>query len=183
MRKVVVSTYVTLDGAIDEPQHWPGQYFDDDALAFARKLVFAADDLVMGRRTYEGFSEAWPSRGGNFADRINAMPKHVASRTLSGELPWSNARVIEGDVVDAVRALKEGDGGDILMYGTGPVAEALLAAGLLDEHHSWVHPIIWGKPGPRLFDGGLDTTELALAGTQTFGAGIVVLTHAPAAAA
>jgi dihydrofolate reductase len=182
MRKLVVSTYVTLDGAIDDPHHWSFDFFDDDAAKLAHDLLFGADALLMGRKTYEGFAESWPGRGGEFADRFNALPKHVASTTLSGALPWNNARVLEGDLVTAVGELKRQDGADLLMYGTGPVAETLLAAGLLDEHHAWIHPVIWGKPGTRLFAGGLETTKLELAGTRTLGSGVVVLTHKPAAA-
>jgi len=118
MRKLVESTFVTLDGSISEPQRWSPPYWDDEHAAYASKLLFAADALVLGRATYEGFVEAWPSRSGDpYSDRINAMPKYVASRTLR-EAEW-NATIIDGDVTEAIAALKREDGGDLLKFGTG----------------------------------------------------------------
>jgi dihydrofolate reductase len=131
MRKLVESTFVTLDGVISDPGVWGAPYWDDEHNAYARKLLFAADALLLGRETYEGFAQAWPSRSGDeYTDRINAMPKHVASTTLKqGE--W-NSTVIEGDVADAVAELKAQPGEDILKFGTGVLDHTLIEHGLVD---------------------------------------------------
>jgi dihydrofolate reductase len=171
MRKLVESTFVTLDGVINDPQNWGPPYWDDEFGAYAAGLLFAADALVLGRATYEGFAEAWPQRSGDeFTDRINAMPKHVASRTLTATT-W-NASIIDGDGVEGVAALKQEDGGDLLKYGTGEFSAGLLRAGLVDELHLWVFPVVAGG-GQRLLDGA-DLTHLKLRDSTTFASGIVV---------
>ena len=176
MGKLVESTFVTLDGVISDPQEWSPPYWDEEHMAYAEKLLEPADALVLGRVTYEGFAQAWSARAGNpLADRLNAMPKHVASRTLT-ETTW-NASLIEGDLAAGVAALKEQDGGDLLKYGTGEVDKALLDAGLLDELHLWVFPVVAGG-GDRLLDG-IDTTHLELVDTSVFSSGIVVHVLAP----
>jgi dihydrofolate reductase len=104
VKKLVESTFVTLDGVISAPQEWSPPYWDEEHAAYAHKLLFSADALLLGRATYEGFAEAWPARSGDeYTDRINAMPKHVASRTLT-EATW-NATVIDGDVAVEVAKL------------------------------------------------------------------------------
>ena len=176
MRKLVESTFMTLDGVISRPQDWSGPYWDDEHTGYAEKLLEPADALLLGRETYEVFAASWPERGGAYAERLNAMPKHVASRTLT-ETTW-NATLIEGDAAEGVAALKEQDGGDILKYGTGELDKALAARQLVDEFHFWVFPVVAGQ-GDRLFDG-LDLTTLKLVETDRFASGIVVLvyTHA-----
>ena len=173
MRKLVESTFMTLDGVISRPQDWSPPYWDDEHTAYAGKLLDPADALLLGRDTYEGFAAAWPGRPGEYADKINAMPKHVASRTLT-ETTW-NASLIEGDVAEAVEALKDQDGGDIIKYGTGELDRALVENQLVDEFHFWVFPVVVGK-GDRLFDG-LDLTSLKLVDTSRFESGIVVLVY------
>jgi len=107
-RKLIESTFITLDGVISNPHHWGPPYWDDDHHAYAQGMMATADELLLGRETYEGFAQAWPERSGDpYTDKINAMPKHVASRTLT-EATW-NASIIEGDVVEAVTALKARD--------------------------------------------------------------------------
>jgi dihydrofolate reductase len=176
MRKLVESTFVTLDGVISEPQSWSPPYWDDDHFAYSRKLLFAADALLLGRETYEGFAQAWPERSGDeFTDRMNSIPKHVASRTLS-EATW-NATIIQGDVAAAVAELKQEPGESILKYGTGELDRTLLEHGLLDELHFWVFPVLAGS-GQRLIEG-IETTHLKLVETTRFGSGIVVLTYTP----
>ena len=139
-------------------------------------MLFAADALLLGRETYEGFAAAWPQRSGDaYTDRINSLPKHVASRTLK-EATW-NATVIEGDVANAVAELKHRPGADILKFGTGELDRTLLAHGLLDELHLWVFPVLAGG-GRRPLDG-LDPTHLELVRSRTFRSGIVVHVCAP----
>lgn len=176
MRKLVESTFVTLDGVIGDPQVWSPPYWDAEHTAYASKLMEPADALVLGRATYEGFAQAWPERSGDpYTDKINAMPKHVASRSLT-DATW-NASIIEGDAVGGVAALKEGSGGDLLKFGTGGFSRALIEADLIDELHLWVFPVVAGG-GIRLLDG-IDTTHLTLLDSTTFASGIVVHTLGP----
>lgn len=178
MRKLIESTFVTLDGVISDPHHYGPPYWDDEHNAYGAKLMDSTDALVLGRATYEGFAAVWPTRGGDpFTDKINAMPKYVASRTLT-ETTW-NASVLEGDAVQAVAELKQQPGGNLLKYGTGEFSRDLMAAGLLDELHLWVFPVIAGK-GDRLLDGLMDLTHLELTDSTTFSSGIVVHALAPA---
>ena len=181
MRRIVVSTYVSLDGIYMDPTEWSMPYFDDAAGEYLDKLMRDADALLMGRVTYEGFAEAWTARDGDIADQFNSMPKYVASRTLSAPLSWSNSHLVEGELVDYVAKLKEEGDGTILMYGTGPVSIALMNAGLVDEHHSWIHPVVWGGDEPRLFGSGLERFSFELTGTTTTPSGIVILAHRPLA--
>jgi dihydrofolate reductase len=176
MRKLVESTFVTLDGVIENPHHWSPPYWDDEHTAYAGKLLFASDALLLGRATYEGFAQAWPARSGDeYTDKINAMPKHVASRTLT-EATW-NATIIEGDVAEAVALLKDEVGDNLLKFGTGELDRTLLEHGLLDELHFWIFPVLAGS-GQRLMDG-VDVTHLELIDSTRFGSGIVVNTYAP----
>lgn len=176
MRKLVESTFVTLDGVIEAPQEWSPPYWDDEHAAYAGKLLFAADALLLGRATYEAFAQAWPSRSGDeYSDRINAMPKHVASRSLT-ETGW-NATVLEGELAAEVAALKEQPGADLLKFGSGEVDRTLVAHGLLDELHLWIFPVIAGR-GQRLVEG-IGTTHLELVDTTRFASGIVVNVYSP----
>lgn len=176
MRKLIESTFVTLDGVIEDPQNWGPPYWDDEHSAYSQKLMSKADALVLGRKTYEGFAESWPQRSGDaFTDKINSMPKHVATTTLT-ELTW-NATPIAGDAAEGVAKLKDQPGGDLLKYGTGEFDRALIEHKLVDEYHFWVFPAFAGS-GARLFDG-FDLTHLKLLDTSTFKSGIVVHVLAP----
>jgi dihydrofolate reductase len=178
MRKLVESTFVSLDGTISEPQRWSPPYWDDEHAGYASNLLFSSDALLLGRKTYEGFSQAWPQRSGDpFTDRINSMPKFVASRTLK-ETTW-NSSVIGEDLVGEVTKLKQQPGQNLLKYGTGELSQALLKANLVDEYHFWIFPVIAGT-GDRLF-GGLDVTHLKLVDTTRFNSGIVVMKYVPQA--
>ena len=177
-RKLIESTFVTLDGVIGDPQIWGPPYWDDEHAAYAAKLLDNVDTLLLGRVTYEVFSVAWPQRAGDpFADRLNAMPKYVASRTLR-DASW-NASILDGDVAARVADLKASDGQDILKYGTGELDRTLLGHDLIDELHLWMFPVIAGG-GQRLLDD-VETTHLELVDTTRFRSGIVVLTYTPKA--
>jgi dihydrofolate reductase len=187
MRKIIESTFVSLDGIIDdtrpstasraEPQNWGQPYWDDDHNGYSGRLLTEADALLLGRVTYEGFADAWSQRDGEAADRMNSLPKYVASRTLT-ETTW-NATLLEGDVAEAVAGLKEQQGGTILKWGTGELDRTLVEHGLVDEFHFWYFPVIVGA-GKHLFEGaGFDTTHLQLADITRFDSGIAVHVYVP----
>jgi dihydrofolate reductase len=179
MRKLIESTFVTLDGVLSDPQKWGPPYWDDEHHQHAHRLLFDADALVLGRETYEGFAQAWPSRAGadDYANRINELPKHVASTTLSdSDMSW-NATLLEGDVAESVAELKAMPGQNLLKFGTGEFDRTLLEHKLVDEYHLWIFPVFVGS-GQRIFDG-MDTTHLRLVETTPFKSGIIVAVYAP----
>lgn len=169
------STFVSLDGVVNHMDRWHFDYMDQESDALALDQIRAATAMVMGRHTYEVYATAWPGRDGTYADAINAIPKHVASTTLT-EPTWHNTTVLTGDLVESVRALRDHDGASILMHGYGPVAKTLLQADLLSELHLWVHPHLAGIGGPNdlLIQQGLNK-KLKLAEVRTFDSGVVVL--------
>jgi dihydrofolate reductase len=190
VRKVIVSTYVTLDGIMQDPggvgeiEHggWSMPFFNDEAERYANDLLFSCDALLVGRLTYEGFAAAWPSMEeveGDFAVRMNAMPKHVASTTLSEPLEWNNSSLIKGDVAEEVAKLKQQEGQDILIYGSAALMRTLMEHELIDDFRLWVHPVVLGE-GKRLFPEGIEKTDLKLLDTMTFDSGVVVLALGPA---
>jgi dihydrofolate reductase len=151
MRRIINSTFITLDGAVENPHLWPSLGPSGEALGFQiqDEQLQECDALIMGRRTYDSFAAAWPARAGNsVADRLNSMPKYVASTTLR-EAHWNNTTVIGHDLVGAITRLKQQPGKGILQYGLGPVSFAMLDHGLLDELRLWMHPLLLGREGPR----------------------------------
>jgi dihydrofolate reductase len=179
MRKIINSTYISLDGAIENPQDWPaGRPDDGTAGQIQTDLLFACDAVLMGRRTYEGFAPVWAARSGDpYSDRINSMDKYVVSTTLTGP-EWTNTEVIADDVIARIGALKQQPGQDIVQYGFGQLSFALLAHGLLDEVRLWVHPLFVGRGGPGdLLYRDCDLTEFELVGAQPLTSGIVVLSY------
>jgi dihydrofolate reductase len=178
MRKLKLALYVSLDGVVEEPS-WTGPFWNDELADLQAAYLYSSDALVLGRVTYEGFAAAWPSMEestGDFGGKMNSMPKHVASRTLS-EAEW-NATIMEGDVADAVAKLKSEDGGDLLVYGSGDLVDELTRHRLIDEYRLMVHPVIVGK-GKKLFQGLDETVDLKLADTVTTDTGVAVLTYTP----
>ncbi|MEV0612725.1 dihydrofolate reductase family protein [Nonomuraea sp. NPDC050404] len=178
MRKLVESTFITIDGVISDPHVWGPPYWDEEHNNYSAGLLFGSDALLLGRETYEGFAEAWGSRSGDpYTDKMNSMPKYVASTTLKQADAW-NGNLIEGDVATAVTKLKEQPGENILKYGTGQLDRTLIQHKLVDEYHFWVFPTIAGS-GQRLLDGVVDVTHLDLLETTRFKSGIIVLTYGP----
>jgi len=187
VRKIIVSTYVTLDGVI-QPIDWSAQSQDPASIEergrYARDLLFSADALLMGRGTYEIFAEAWPTRtsadddpgAAGVTDRINSLPKYVASTTLKEPLSW-NATLLGEDVPKEIAKLKEQPGKNIVMYGCGQLAKTLIEHDLADEFRFWVYPVVRGR-GTRLFEDAINT-DLELVDTRAFGGGFVVLTCRP----
>ena len=175
MRKLKLAMYVSLDGVVENPA-WTGPFWNDELAKLQDDYLFASDALVLGRVTYEGFAAAWPSMEeatGDFGVRMNTMPKHVASRTLR-DAEW-NATILEGELGPAVAALKGGDGGDLLIYGSGDVVDQLTRDGLIDEYRLMVHPVLVGT-GKKLFEHAGETS-LRLADTITTATGVAVLTY------
>lgn len=179
MRKIINSTYITLDGVIENPQDWPDLGSGDHTgHAIQKDLLFACDAVLMGRRTYDGFAPVWTARTGDeFGDRINSMTKYVVSSTLHNP-EWNNTTVIGGDVVTEIRRLKQRPGQDIVQYGFGQLSYTLMEHGLLDELRLWVHPFFVGtaqpqdllfRPGPQSMFDLIDTTTLK--------SGVIILTY------
>ena len=186
MRKIIVSVYTTLDGVMEAPEKWSGQFWNEEHGHYARDLLFTSDGLLMGRETYDVFAASWPFRtaaddgpgAAGFVDRINHLPKFVASTTLKEPLAWNNSHLLTEPVAEAVSTLKQQPGQNILMYGAGPLAHALIQHGLLDELRVWVHPLVWGN-GVRLFNSANGLPALRLVETRTFSSGVVVLSYQP----
>jgi dihydrofolate reductase len=177
MRRIINSTYISLDGVIEEPHLWPSSGSSEGrGDEIQTELLLACDALIMGRRTYEGFAPVWPTRSGDPAgDHINAMPKYVVSSTLR-DPEWTNTTVIADDPVGAIRALKERPGKDIVQYGFGRLTHALLEADLLDELRLWFHPLLVGKGGAdHLLYRDSRLTQFELVDHTALANGIVIL--------
>jgi dihydrofolate reductase len=188
MRKVVASEFVSLDGVMEDPS-WEAPFRGEEQERFKFAELSAADAILLGRKTYEGFASAWPemmehyegprrAELAEYADMMNGYPKHVVSTTLE-ETGWNNSTIIKGNVAEEVSKLKEQPGKDLLVFGSADLVNALMRHGLIDEYRLIVFPIVVGA-GKRLFADGLDTTVLKLVETKTFGSGAVVLTYRPA---
>jgi dihydrofolate reductase len=177
MRKVIVQTEITLDAVQDNPQNWAFDFHNDEVAQYMRDQLFASDTLVMGRVTYEAFAEVWPTRAGTdeIADRINNLPKFVASRTLQAPLKW-NATLLK-DVVQEIAQLKQQPGQNILQYGTGELTRTLMQHGLIDELHYLVFPVVVGD-GQRTLEQ-LDKTTLKFLQSKSFSTGVVALHYQP----
>ncbi|GAA0899969.1 dihydrofolate reductase family protein [Pseudonocardia zijingensis] len=190
MRKLVVGTFVTLDGVVQAPGApdedtdggftnggWTVPLFDDELGQRMVELTERSDALLLGRRTYEGFAAAWPLVGDEdpIAAKLNRMPKYVVSRTL--ERPdWANTTVLSGDVAEEVAKLKEQPGGEIHVSGSGTLIQTLLRHDLVDEFVLVVFPVLVG-PGKRLFGEGTGPGALELVGTVTTPPGVAMSTY------
>ena len=139
----------------------------------------ASEAILLGRRTYEGFAQAWPSREGEFADRFNAMPKYVVSSTLKNP-DWGDSTVLTGDLAEAVAKLRGQHDGDVVVHGSVQLAQALLANDLVDELRLMVFPVVLGS-GKRLFGPSSDKKPMRLAESREVGDGVVILVYRPAA--
>ncbi|MFC4943669.1 dihydrofolate reductase family protein [Pseudonocardia sp. GCM10023141] len=180
MRKLINSTYITLDGVIEAPM-WTMAYFDEQAAAFAGKQTDAADAMLMGRVTYDGMSVAWPASDDSDprtgAAYFNSVKKYVASTTLT-DPTWNNTEVLQGDLIEEVAKLKAQDGGDILQYGYGSVTAQLIKAGLVDEVRFWIHPVIEG--GASLSGPLADVqATFELIDTQIQKSGVIIASYRP----
>jgi dihydrofolate reductase len=176
VRKLIEYDHLSLDGRFSGDAWWAGQMKvvpNDNVFAHQLHLLSSAVGLVLGRVTYENFAQTWPTMTGDLADKVNSLPKHVASTTLT-ETTW-NAEVLPGDAVDAVAELKKSGDGTLVKYGNGPFSRALVEAGLLDELHLSISPFVAGS-GESLLSG-LPTTAMDLTGVTEIGNGAVVLAY------
>src|SRR5215204_937512 len=191
MRRVIVSEFVSLDGVIEDPggageSDRGGWSFQADRGPEGEEFKFdelaAADALLLGRVTYEGFAAAWPQmeeQTGEYGAWMNGYPKHVASTTLEEPLEWNNSTLIEGDVAEGVARLRQQDGKDILVFGSGELARTLMEHDLVDEYRLMVFPIVVGK-GKRLFGDVGETRAVRLVDTKPVGPdGVLILTYRP----
>ena len=185
MRKVIVSEYVSLDGVMEDPggaekfEHggWTIPYWNDEIAKFKFDELFASDALLLGRVTYQGFAAAWPSMTdeAGFADRMNSLPKYVVSTTLEEPLAWNNSRLIKGNIAEEVARLKQESGQDVLVFGSGTLAQTLHQYNLIDQYNLLVYPVVLGS-GKRLF-GDRSNVALKLVETKTFSSGVVLLAY------
>ena len=186
MGKIVVTEFVSLDGVMEDPggsesfEHG-GWSFEisrgDEGDKFKLDEVFSSDALLLGRVTFEGFADAWPSREGEFADKFNTMPKYVVSSTLE-EPGWSNSTVLKGDLAEEVAKLKDAHEGDVVVHGSAQLAQALLEQDLVDELRLMVFPVVLGA-GKRLFGDTSDKKSLRLVDSKMVGDGVAILTYQP----
>ena len=144
MRKLIVSNNVTLDGRVDEVLDWSIPGDDEDFVKRNIDLLNNSDGLILGRKSYEFFAAVWPSRSGEFPDRMNGIAKYVASTTLK-DPEWQNTQLIEGDVSEAVAKLKEQPGKGLIVYGSGDLTNTLMEHDLIDEYRLWFHPSCSGE--------------------------------------
>jgi dihydrofolate reductase len=184
MGKIVVTEFVSLDGVVEDPGGsenfkyggWTFEYDrGDEGNKFKLDETMASDALLLGRVTYEGFADAWPSREGEFADKFNTMPKYVVSSTLENP-EWTNSTVISGDLPAEVEKLKQQHTGDVVVHGSVQLVQALLERDLVDELRLMVFPVVLGT-GKRLFGETSDKKPLELAESKTVGDGVAILTY------
>jgi dihydrofolate reductase len=187
MGRIVVTEFISLDGVIEDPggsedfKHG-GWSFEiargDEGDTFKLDEAMEADALLLGRVTYEGFADAWPSRDGEFADKFNTMPKYVVASTPD-VAEWSNSTVLEGDLAEAVAAVKRQVDGDIVVHGSARLVQELVERDLVDELRLMVFPVVLGA-GKRLFGDTSDKKPLRLTDSRTVGDGVSILVYEPA---
>ena len=184
MGKIVVTEFVSLDGVMEDPGgaegfEYGGWTFEinrgEEGDKFKLDETMASQALLLGRRTYEGFAAAWPSREGEFAEKFNSMPKYVVSSTLE-EPTWNNTTVVSGDLAAEVARIRDAHDGDVVVHGSGQLAKALIEQNLVDELRLMVFPVLLGK-GKRLFGETSDKKRLRLAEERTVGDGVAILIY------
>jgi dihydrofolate reductase len=195
--RIILSDFMSLDGVVQAPggrqedtdggfQHggWSMRFFDPESMGSVIDEVMATTDaLLYGRRTWQVMAGAWPGRAGDpFADRMNTLPKYVASRTLSErDLTWNNSMLLPADdAIGAIRGLREGDGQDIQVMGSASLARQLVSHGLVDEYRLMIEPIILGG-GKRLFPDDGEARRLELVSTTTSATGVLICAYRPVA--
>jgi dihydrofolate reductase len=186
MGKLIVSEFVTLDGIMEAPggeaghphSGWVFDFMGPDQLGYKLDEVREADALLLGRVTYEGFAAAWPERTGEFAEKMNRMPKYVVSTTLRAPT-WNHTMLIRSDIPNAIARLKEDELGPVLVAGSRMLVHMLMERDFIDEYRLMVFPVVLGS-GRRLFPQTFRKTPLRLTDVRTFASGVVVNTYVPA---
>ena len=187
MGRIVVTEFVSLDGVMEDPGGsenfaqggWSFKISrGDEGDKFKLDEAFASEALLLGRVTYEGFAEAWPSRDGEFADKFNNMPKYVVSSTLTAP-EWKNSTVLKGDLVEEVEKLKREQEGDIVVHGSARLVQTLIEHDLVDELRLMVYLVVLGG-GKRLFGETSDKKPLRLVESKVVGDGVSILIYRPA---
>jgi dihydrofolate reductase len=178
--RLVATEYLSLDGVFEEPGHWSGPWFKEDARQFKWDELQASDAQLLGRKTYQGFAAAWPTMEGTgeFGVRMNTMPKYVVSSTLD-KVEWPGSKLIKGDVMGEIRKLKKAPGKDLLLAGSGQLFNALMQENLIDVYRFIVHPVVLGE-GRRLFAGDGAHRPLTWTDTKKLSTGILILEYTPA---
>jgi dihydrofolate reductase len=189
MGKIVVTEFVSLDGVMEDPGgaedfKYGGWTFQiergSEGDQFKVNETMNSEALLLGRKTYEGFADAWPERDGEFADRFNSMPKYVISSTLK-DPDWTNTTVLDGDLAESVGKLRDELDGDIVVHGSAQLVQGLIEKGLVDELRLMVFPVVLGS-GKRLFGDTSDKHSLKLTDSKFVGDGVAILTYVPAEA-
>ncbi|MDB4939691.1 MAG: bifunctional deaminase-reductase domain protein [Candidatus Doudnabacteria bacterium] len=177
MRKLIVTEFITLDGVMEAPHEWSFPFWTPEIAKFKKEELFNSDIQLLGRTTYEGFAEAWPTMQDEegFADKMNSMPKVVVSTTLT--IPkWNNSTIIKGNVIEEITKLKQQEGKDILIAGSAQLIQSLMPHDIIDNYQLLVYPIILGK-GKHLFPDGIAPINLKLNETRSYDSGVVLLSY------
>ena len=182
MRKLIASFFISLDGVVQGPgpeddfelAGWTMPYWDDDIAAFVQAGMQAADTLLLGRVTYQGFASAFASSTGPDAQLMNNYRKYVVSTTLD-RADWTNSRLITGNVMEEVARLKQQPGRDIGMSGSGTLVQSLLRHKLIDELNLLIYPVVLGR-GKRLFEDGINV-NLKLTQSKASSSGVLLTTY------
>ena len=179
MNNLTVTSFITLDNVVEEPHLWSGAFQSDDTGALNWDVLDKADAMLLGKTTYEGFAEAWPSRSGDpFSDKFNAMPKYVVSTTLE-RADWNNSTILDKDPFAEIRKLKERE--SLLVWGSPSLVQGLMDEGLVDEYVLLVSPIVRGQ-GKRLFRDATEQHDLRVTDAIQLSGGMLGLRMAPAEA-
>lgn len=177
MRKIVVGEFVSLDGVMEMPETWQFPFQTDEMGAITERQIRDADAFLLGRVTYAGFAQFWPTQTNNefgVADKLNSAPKYVVSTTLQ-TADWNNSTLIKSNVIEEIRKLKQQSGGEIGIIGSAKLVHSLLDADLIDEVQVLVHPLVLGK-GIRLFVNGYHSS-MKLADSKILSNGVVYLSY------
>lgn len=190
MRKLIVNTFITLDGVMQAPGGppedptggftyggWSVNYWDDIMGQIMGEYMAQPSELLLGRKTYEIFASHWPYSKEPGADQLNNAKKYVASRKLN-KVEWNNSTLLKGDVVQGIKQLKQQDAPELQVHGSSNLIQTLLKHNLVDEFRLWIFPVVIGK-GKRLFDQGTVPSGLKLAGSKTSSTGVIIATYLP----
>ncbi len=193
MSKLVVNTFLSLDGVMQAPGDsqedteggfthggWQMPYFDAEGGKIMDEYIAATEALLLGRKTYQIFAAYWPTADDPIAQKFNSIPKYVVSTTLD-KAEWKNSKLIKRNIPEEIAKLKQQSGSGILsVVGSGKLAQTLMKNNLVDEYELWIHPLVLGS-GKHLFEDGIIPSNLKLVDTKKTGSGVLILTYQPGA--